>query len=159
MLEKRRRRAVELLRLGKTYRWIAAKVGASLSSVVRWQQAYQRQGSPGLVAKPMRGRPPRLSPKDRDKLLQLLVQGPAAAGYSTDLWTLPRIAKLIRDQFGVRYSLSNVWYLMGALEWSCQKPERRATQRDEAAIARWKRCQWPRIKKSPKTGGPSRIPR
>ena len=34
------------------------------------------------------------------------------------------------------------------LEWSPQKPDRRATQRDEAAIKEWKRTQWPQIKKN-----------
>lgn len=50
------------------------------------------------------------------------------------------------------------WKLLRCdLGWSCQKPERRALQRDEEAIARWKRYTWPRIKKSPRPGGPSRL--
>jgi transposase len=71
-------------------------------------------------------------------------------GYATDLWTLRRIAKLIEKEFAVVYSASAVWRLLVAdLKWSTQKPERRATQRNEAAIEQWKRTTWPQIKKKP----------
>ena len=158
-LEKRRRRAIALLKASQTYRAVAAKVGASLSSVVRWYRAYRTQGSKGLRSKPTPGRPPRLSESQKQKVLQLLVKGPLKAGYATDLWTLQRIAKLIAGHCGVRYSIANVWKLMAAWNWSWQKPERRALERDEEAIARWKKSTWPRIKKSPKAGSPSRLSR
>jgi Winged helix-turn helix/DDE superfamily endonuclease len=82
----------------------------------------------------------------------LLGQGALHAGYRTELWTIPRVAELIRDEFGVRYHPAHVWKLLTALGWSCQKPERRAVERDEAAIARWKREDWPRIKKAARRG-------
>jgi transposase len=82
------------------------------------------------------------------------------AGYATDLWTLQRVAKLIETQFRVRYTTVGVWKLLRlSLEWSWQKPERRAIQRDEAAIEQWKTRTWPHIKKRPPTWGPSRVPR
>jgi transposase len=88
-----------------------------------------------------------------------LVQGPLHAGYRTDVWTLARIAKLIHQEFGIRYHPSHVWKILTALGWSCQKPERRAVERDEAAIARWKQHDWPRIKKRRTTWRPSRLRR
>jgi transposase len=57
----------------------------------------------------------------------------------TDLWTLPRVTELIHQHFGVRYHPAHGWKALTALGWSCQKPERRAVERNEAAIARWKR--------------------
>jgi transposase len=36
---------------------------------------------------------------------------------------------------------------MGSLGFSCQRPERRAIERDEQAIRQWKRVQWPELKK------------
>lgn len=148
--EARRKQAIQLLKKGKPFRQVAEEVGASLSSVVRWNQAYRAQGKKGLKLKAPPGRPAQLSAKQKQKLPQLLSQGAQSFGYSTDLWTLPRIAKLIQSQFGVSYHPSHVWRLMfHQLGWSSQKPERRALQRDEEAIRRWKKNKWPRLKKSP----------
>lgn len=147
-MEKRRQKAVELLEKGETYRAVAHTSGASLSSVVRWYQAFRRKGSRGLEPKPTPGRPCRLSLTQKKYLEKLLLRGAQAAGYSTDLWTLRRIGELIKKEFGVKYASSAVWRLLVVdLRWSTQKPERRATQRDEAAIEEWKRKQWPKIKK------------
>ena len=159
-LEKRRRQAIALVRAGKPYREVARAVGASLSSVVRWNQAYRRNVRTGLRARPTPGRPPRLTPVQRERLRGLLGRGARAAGHTTELWTLKRIATLIKTQFGVRYSSVGVWKLLRhGLEWSWQKPERRARQRDEAAIEQWKRQTWPDIKKRRSTWGPSRVSR
>ncbi|MDI3464215.1 MAG: hypothetical protein OJF50_003036 [Nitrospira sp.] len=79
--------------------------------------------------------------------------------YRTDLWTLKCVAQLIHQQFGIRYHPCHVWKLLTQLGWSCQNPERCALQRNEAAIARWKRSRWPHIKKRRTTGRPSGLPR
>ncbi len=156
-LERRRRHAIRLLKAGKTLSAVARALSASVSSVFRWWEAYRKKGRKALRAKPTPGRPPRLSPREQQKLVHLLLQGPLAAGYSTDLWTLRRVAALIARQFGVAYHPCHVWKLLTGLGWSCQKPERRALERDEAAIARWKQKEWPRIKKTGRTWGPSRL--
>jgi transposase len=148
-LEARRRRAIALLRSGKTYQSVAATLNASISSVVRWAQCFRKGGKEALRPRPTPGQPPRLSASQKRKLLRLLERGALAAGYSTDLWTLPRITKLIERNFGVRYHPGHVWRVMLSLEWTWQKPERRSVERDEEAIAHWKRYTWPRIKKSP----------
>lgn len=159
-LERRRRKAIALLREGKTHREVARAVKASLSSVVRWQQAYRRGKDRALRPRPTPGRPPRLSPVRQEELRRVLAQGAQAAGYTTELWTLKRIAKLIRRRYRVRYSLVGVWRLLRrGLRWSPQKPERRARQRDEAAIEQWKRVTWPHIKKRRSPSGPSRVSR
>jgi transposase len=158
-LEKRRRRAVQLLDSGRTLSVVARQVGAAVSSVFRWWRAYQRKGSRALEAKPTPGRPPRLSKAQKRRLVTLLGQGALRAGYRTELWTLPRVAEVIRQEFGVRYHPAHVWKVLTALGWSCQKPERRAVERDEAAIARWKLEGWPRIKKRRSTWRPSRLRR
>jgi len=154
-LEKRRRHAIQLLRAGKTLSAVARALSASVSSVFRWWRAYRKRGLKELRSKPTPGRPPRLSPRQKQKLVQLLLQGPLAAGYRTDLWTLQRVAALIEREFAVAYHPSHVWKLLTGLGWSCQKPERRARERDEAAIARWQRAEWPAIKKTGRTWGPS----
>lgn len=158
-LEKRRRRAIQLLESGRTLSAVARRVGAAVSSVFRWWQAYRQKGPRSLEAKPTPGRPPRLAKRQKRRLVTLLGQGALRAGYRTELWTLPRVAEVIHHEFGVRYHPAHVWKVLTALGWSCQKPERRAIERDEAAIARWKRDDWPRIKKRRATWRPSRLRR
>ena len=158
-LEKRRRQAIRLLKAGKNLSAVARALSVSVSSVFRWARAYQRKGMQGLRPQPTPGRPPKLSQAQRRTLVKVLLKGPLAAGYRTDLWTLQRVAEVIDDQFGVQYHPCHVWKLLGSLGWSCQKPERRALQRNEAAIAHWKRYRWPHIKKRRTTWGPSGLPR
>ena len=142
-LKKRRNYAIQLWKSGKLPATIARALSASRSSVRRLIQTYKHEGRKGLEAQPISGRPSCLSFKQKQKFERLLLQGPLAAGYQTDLWTLVRIAKLIKHHFGVAYHPGHVWKVLQQLGWSCQKPERRATQRDEVAIAHWKRYVWP----------------
>jgi transposase len=148
-LEARRRRAVALLQGGRGVREVARIVGASPSSVVRWRDTYERTGEEGLNAKPHPGAKPRLSAQDLERLKELLLEGPLTHGYQTDLWTLRRVAQVIEKHFGVKYHPSHVWRILRRLGWSCQKPERRARERNEEEIKRWREEEWPRIKKSP----------
>lgn len=159
-LETRRRQAMVLLRKGHTYREVAQRVKASLSSVVRWCQAYRKRGRRGLRSQATWGRPGWLSSEQKEALRQRLLKGALAAGHSTDLWTLRRIGHLIERHYKVRYTSVGVWKLLRQeLGWSCQKPERRALERNDEAVARWKKVTWPRIKKSPRTWGPSGVSR
>ena len=158
-LEKRRRRAIQLLKAGKNLSAVAAALSASVSSVFRWWSTYRQKGMRGLSPQPVSGRPHKLSAHQKEQLLGHLVAGPLSHGYATDLWTLKRIARLIRKRFGVEYHRCHVWKLLTSLGLSCQKPERRALQRDEEAIARWRRQKWPRIKKSSNVGGSHGLPR
>ena len=158
-LERRRRRAVGLLKRRWSLSAVAAKLGCSVSSVFLWREAHRRVGDDGLKAKPVPGRPSRLTSRQKAALGRLLVRGALAAGYSTDLWTTRRVAEVIRTRFGVAYHPNHLWRLLRGLGWSCQKPEQRARERDDEAIARWKQQQWPHIKKRRKTWRPSGVPR
>jgi len=138
-----------MLDAGESLLAVARAVTASVSSVHRWFQAYHLKGSKGLLPLPTPGRPCKLSAVQRERLEELLQRGPPAAGYETELWTLRRVANLIESEFAVSYHPSHVWRLLEKMGWSCQKPERRARERDEGEIARWRRRQWPHIKKRP----------
>ena len=150
-LEKRRLQALRLLKAGQRPSVVARWLGASKSSVSRWQQAYREKGKDGLRPKPIPGRPPRLSKTQKARLARWLLQNPLAYGYTTDVWTLKRVARLIEDRLHVRYHPNHVWRLLTGMDWSCQKPEKRARERDEKAIAHWKRYVWPHIKKRRKS--------
>jgi transposase len=148
-LEQRRRLAVSLLDKGMKPAKVAKAVGTSRASVTRWRQAYEQGGAEAIAAKPHPGRPPRLTAAQRRRLAKLLLEGAGKQGYSTDLWTLARVAEVIAVNFGVEYTVGHVWRVLRSMDWSSQKPERRARERDERTIEKWRRQDWPRIKKSP----------
>jgi transposase len=147
-LERRRRRAIDLLNAGASITDVARRIGCSHSSVILWRDAVRRRGLTVLRAKPAAGRPPKLTGRQRAKLPRLLLRGASAWGFETDLWTTRRIALVIQREFGVSLHRAHVGRVLTALNWSCQKPERRALERDEAAIARWKRYRWTTVKKT-----------
>lgn len=146
-LERRRRRAIRLLENGHTLTTAARMVGAAVSAVWQWRETVRRRGTTGLAAKPVPGRPRKLTARQRQRLPRLLARGARAYGYANDLWTTKRVAAVIQREFGVAYHNAHVSRVLASCGWSCQKPERRAVERNEAAIARWKRYHWVAIKK------------
>jgi len=147
-LQRRRMRAGRLLLKGVAEAEVARRVGVTRTTVSTWNQDLQKDGLDGLMAG-VRGRPSRLSEQQRAELLKALLQGALAEGFPTDLWTLSRVGVLIERQSGHRYSESQVWRILTALGFSSQRPSSRALERNEPAIARWKRERWPALKKTP----------
>jgi transposase len=148
LLKDRRKRALALLDEGHTLNEVARQIGCNASSVMRWRNAWRRGGEKGLEVRFSPGRPPRLDAKQQKRLIRILLKGAVARGYRTELWTTARIAEVIRQEFDVEYHRDHVGRLMHQLGWSAQKPERRAVERDEDAIRRWKQKDWPRVKKT-----------
>lgn len=147
-----------LLQQGLSLREVARRVRASVSSVSRWRQAWTQGGEAALAPKPVPGCPRKLTDAQCAQLLHLLSKGARAYGFPNELWTLQRIAAVMQVEFRVRYHPCHVWKLLRRLELSCQVPEQRPIQRNEPAIARWKRHRWPAIKKSPPAQRPPGIP-
>jgi transposase len=126
---------------------VARRLGVTRQVAYRWLDAWRTGGSTALASKGPAGRKAKITPIQTEQVIKALLVGPAAHGYKTQLWTLPRVAALIEELTEVRYHPGHVWRLLGALGFSCQRPERRAVERDEPAIRQWKRVQWPTIKK------------
>ena len=145
---KRRVRAGRLLQRGETPAEVARKVGAPRQTVYRWLDVLNDSGIDGLRQMSKGGRPAQLDAEQHEQLRRILLAGPQAAGFGTDLWTLKRVRETIKRHFGVQYSEVHVWRLLGKLGFSSQKPEKRAKERDEAGIKRWKKRTWPALKKS-----------
>jgi transposase len=122
---------------------------------MRWRDAWRRRGADALKVGSSPGRPPKLKATQRRRLLRLLLKGPLAHGYHTNVWTTARIAEVIRREFGVSYHRDHIGRLMHRLNWSHQKPEKRALERNEEEIERWKRKEWPRVKKTPRGWAPT----
>jgi transposase len=115
---------------------------------MRWRNAWRRRGGDALRVGSSPGRPVKLKAALRRRLLRSLLKGPLAHGYNTNVWTTARIAEVIRREFGVSCHRAHIGRLMHSLNWSHQKPEKRAVERNEQAIERWKQKEWPRVKKT-----------
>jgi len=148
-LEERRRRAWELKNKGWLQSKIAEALGVTEGAVSVWLKRARDGGEEALRARKRGGSQPQLSAEQRARLLDLLLRGAEAFGFEGDVWTLPRIAEVIRREFGVEHHPAHVSRILRACGWSCQKPAVRATERNEEAIARWTQQTWPEIKKSP----------
>lgn len=141
-----RRAAHDLAVDGVNHSEIARRLGVARSTVNRWLARYELDGESSfdLIVGP-KGR---LSADDLAKLPSELLKGPEAHGFDTPLWTLNRMGQMIEQVYGVRYTIAQVWRILKHLGWSCQKPERRAKERNEQAIASWVANDWPTLKKS-----------
>ena len=147
-LERRRLKAIPLLEKGLSQAEIARRVGVHRQSVSRWAQQYETEGRQGLKRAGRAGRTPQLKAEDWKRIEAGLKRGPEAPGYATSLWTAARVADLVAQECGVTFSVRHVWWLLRQMGWSCQRPTKRALERDEAAIRRWKRERWPTLKKT-----------
>src|SRR5262249_5688518 len=144
-LERRRRRAIELVRQGERPTVVARFFGVDRSSVYRWRRMAVR-GPDALAAQPHPQRPPHLSDSHLRQLDTLLANGAQAHGWPNGLWTTAPVAELIHRTFGIRFHHDHVGrFLRERLGWSPQKPQRRARERDEAAILDWQSREFPRI--------------
>src|SRR5207253_9632726 len=70
-----------------------------------------------------------------------------AYGFRGEVWTRARVARVIEEEFGVRYPKGHVGKLLQELRWTPQVPIRRAPQRDEEAIRRWRAEVWPELRR------------
>jgi transposase len=152
-LEKRRFQAVRLWEQGLNQSEVARRLHVARQTVARWVHEFRAGGKDGFRKAGRAGRKPLLTGADRVRLTELLLQGPESLGYRTPLWTCPRVAHLIQQEFGVRYHEGHVWKILVSLGWSPQRPVGRARERNEAAIRTWKRKTWPTIKEKPARKG------
>jgi transposase len=146
-LERRRLRGARLLSNGTHPAEVARQVGVSRQSVMRWERVLKVNGAQGLERVDAPGRPRRLSEAQLKELAKVLKAGSLAAGYATEMWTLPRIGTLIQERFGVKLAQSSVWRTLQKMGWSPQRPARQARQREEGAIRIWKNKRWVELKK------------
>jgi transposase len=134
-LERRRRRAVELVKRGESPAKVAYFLGCGRSSVYTWLKA-DREDARKLAARPHPGPTPRLTDEQLEELEGLLLQGATAHGWPNDLWSAHRVTEMIRRHFGVAYHVEHVRKLIRRrLNWSSQRPQKQARQRNEAKIA------------------------
>jgi len=151
--EWRRLRAWELALQGWRVNAIARALDASPTAVSRWLAAARRDGPRALQARPHPGAIPKTTPDQKRRIADFLWHGPEAYGFRGEVWTCPRVARVLVEEFGVCYSRSQVARILKALGWTPQLPITRAIQRDEGAIERWADEDWPRLKQRARKEG------
>jgi transposase len=147
--EARRLQAWELKQKGWKQKDIAEALGVSKGAVSQWFTKADSEGVAALRKRKGGGPKPRLSAEQVNQLPALLNQGAEHFGFRGDVWTRARVASVIQQTFGVTYSLTHIGWLLEKIGWSWQKPLTRASQRDEAAIERWRSETWLEVQKKP----------
>jgi transposase len=153
-LEERRLRSLTLLDQGHHQAEVAEMVGVSPQAVNQWMKCAEVGGRTALRAIPRSGRPPYVTEEIAGTILEIIGNGALHYGYSTDLWTLPRLREVVEKEWGVRYSKTGLWGLLKAHHVSWQRPRRQAREKDVRAVRNWKRYSYPRLKKKPLDGAP-----
>ena len=146
-LERRRHLAVQRVCEGFPIEEVATFLGVHRTTVSRWVAAFRTRGTTGLVAHPTSGRPPKLTRTQEKVIRRWLADKPTEHGFPTELWTGPRVAHMIRQEFGVDLNPKYMTVWLRSRGFTPQKPHRIPRERDPEAIAAWLASDWPRIKK------------
>ena len=152
-LERRRFLAVERVSEGYGTQEVADFLGVDPSSVRRWVTAFRDLGACGVAARPVPGRPHKLTTTQEKIALRWLADNPMDHGFATELWTAPRLGLLIEQEFGVRFHADYLTTWLRQRGYTPQLPRRVPRERDERAITRWLAEDWPRIKRKARRRG------
>ena len=146
-LEQLRIRAVRQIEQGVHPEQIAQALGMTRAAVYSWLAKYREGGLDALKARPVPGRPPKLSGAQLRRLYALIVSNdPRQLQFAFALWTRDMVRDLIRREFGVHLSAVSVGRLLRKLGLSPQRPLYRAYQQNPEAVQRWRVEDYPQIR-------------
>ncbi len=135
-MDRRRTRAARLFKVGHTQAEVARRLGVSRQSVSRWYQQYRHGGAAAMPGASRAGRKPRLDRRQLNRLDAALRKGAQTHGFGTDRWTLPRVAQVIERLTGVTYHPGHVGRILRDLNWTRQRPAKRARVRSRRCAGR-----------------------
>jgi transposase len=153
-LEQLRIRAVGQVEQGAHPKDVAAALGMTRAAVYGWLAKYRQGGLEALKARPVPGRPSKLSGAQLQRISTLVVgNDPRQLQFALALWTRAMVRELIGREFGVRLSEVSVGRLLGKLGFSPRRPLYRADQQNPQAVARWKAETYPSSASKPPRWG------
>ncbi|CAI06416.1 transposase [Aromatoleum aromaticum EbN1] len=153
-LQVMRQQAIKAVREGQTVQSVAAAFGVNVRSVFRWLADFAQGGQNALLAKPIPGRPSKVSTEEMRWLAQAVRDHtPLQYKFEFGLWTLSLIRALIIRQFGKALSIATVSRLMKGLGFSAQKPLYQAWQQDAALVRQWEAETYPAIRSEARATG------
>jgi len=124
--------------------------GLSPACLYAWQQAFLLRGMDSLVYHHSGGRRPKLTPRQKKRLVELVEAGPLVVGCETACWTSVLIRVLIWREFGVLYNCQYVCTLLHNLGFSFQKARFVSDHLDAARRYVWLQEEWPLILRAAK---------
>jgi transposase len=147
-LEAMRIRAVQRVRSGESPEVVSRVIGINRATIYDWLAAHRHGGMQALKARKISGRPPKLDGKKLQWIFDTVTQkNPTQLKFTFALWTRAMVAKLIKDRFTIMLSSVSVGRLLAQLGITCQKPLHRALERNESAVQKWLKTEYPKIKK------------
>ncbi len=145
--EKVRLKAGKLFQKSMPQAEVGRKLGATGAAVCYWHKVWEKRGMAGLKSKGHTGFASKLTEKKRILFKKAILKGPLSHGFPTNLWTLSRLAAVMKKVARVSFGHNHTWQIVRALGFTCQKPQVKAKERDEAAIKAWKEKRLPGLKK------------
>ena len=124
--------------------------GLSVSCLYDWQRAFLLHGLESVHYRHSGGRRPQLTPKQKQRLVELIEAGPLVVGCETACWTSVLIRVLIWREFGVLFNCQYVCTLLRNLGFSFQKARLVSDHRDTAKRLAWLEQKWPTIVRAAK---------
>lgn len=153
-LQVMRQQAIKAVREGQTAQSVAAAFGVNVRSVFRWLADFAGGGQNALLAKPIPGRPSKVSAEEMRWLAQAVRDNtPLQYKFEFGLWTLSLIRALIKQQLGKELSIATVSRLMKVLGFSAQKPLYQAWQQDAVLVRQWETETYPAIRAEARVAG------
>jgi putative transposase len=149
-LEERRREAIRLYKKKHSLSDIGRLLNVSRQAVHKWVGKYTRQGESGLSATKATGRPNKTTKETIARTLARLIEkGAQAFGYLSDAWTTASLRDVLYKTIRVDYHRDHIRKLLHQFGYSCQRPQKKARERDEEKIKHWVGSTWVQIKKKP----------
>jgi transposase len=147
VLEKLRIRAVRQIEDGESPEVVIKALGMNRRTIYKWIALYREGGIAGLKARPLSGRPLKLSGAMLRWIFKTVTtKNPLQLKFVFALWTREMVRNLIEKQYGIKLSVVSVGRLLKKLGLSCQKPLMRAFQQDPVVVQQWIEEDYPRIK-------------
>lgn len=141
-----RERAVEAIHNGISKSAVAEAYGVSRLTIYRWLDRFEKGGTEGLERKPGSGRPRKLEELTEEEVKAIVLQRSSAFGFETDLWTVGRLRRVIKEQYAIDLSDNTVWRRLREAGLTYQKPEREYYEIDEATRRAWLTNDVPKIR-------------
>jgi len=153
-LQVMRMQAIKAVQGGQSATDVAKTLGINRQTIYRWMANYLSGGQKALKAKPIPGRPPKLTPEQMQWIAEAVRENtPQQYQFEFALWTLKIIGALIERQFKIKLSINTLSRVMKLLGFSTQKPLYQAWQQDEKLVRQWEEELYPEIRREAKRVG------
>jgi transposase len=153
-LQVMRQQAVKAVRNGQTVNTVAAAFGVNIRTVFRWLSDFASGGQKALLAKPIPGRPPKVTAEEMRWLAEMVRdKTPLQMQFEFSLWTLSLIGEVLHRRFGKRLTKPSVGRIMRILGFTPQRPLYRAWQQDPVRVEQWQAEDLPRLRAEAKRAG------